>query len=218
MRTPAAGPLPHVEAGPGVWVAVADAPPEDAFAHCLTRGDLADARQLPGRRSGERLGARGVLRTLLAARFPQAATAEISYEPSGRPVLLGHPRLGVSVSHCDGAYTACVALDRAVGVDVQPPPSDVTQALLRWSMRGRQQELGALPPCARATEFAWLWTVKEACGKALGTGLAGPALTVDTPLGALRGTWGPYRWVSLRQHSPIPVSCAFSSVTRGRSR
>ncbi|MFE7778875.1 4'-phosphopantetheinyl transferase family protein [Streptomyces sp. NPDC057445] len=218
MRPGHAGFPPYVEAGPGVWVALARTPLDGTLAHRLTPGDRADARRLPPRRGAERLGARGLLRALLAIRFPEAATADVAYEPSGRPWLLGHPRLGVSVSHGDGAYTACVALDRAVGVDVQPPPPDVEDPLLRWCAPGRRQELTTLSPQDRATEFAWMWTVKEACGKALGTGVAGPALTLDIPRGARRGAWGPYRWVSLREHSPIPLSCAFSSVTRGRPR
>ncbi|MGI5403454.1 4'-phosphopantetheinyl transferase family protein [Streptomyces sp. CA-135486] len=211
---PAGSPL-RIEAGPGVWAALTYAPSGTGL---LTTRDRADAMRLPTRRRIDRLGARGLLRALLSERFPEAATAAVEYEPSGRPVLLDHPRIGISVSHSNGAYAACVALDRAVGIDVQPPPSELADPLLRWCTPNRQQELTALPPHRRATEFAWIWTVKEACGKALGTGLADATFTLDVPCGTARGTWGPYQWVSLRKRSPLPLSCAFSSITKGEFR
>ncbi|MFC8461967.1 4'-phosphopantetheinyl transferase family protein, partial [Streptomyces sp. NPDC057242] len=168
----------------------------------------------PGRRT-DGLGARGLLRALLQDRFPAAAGAGIAYTPAGRPTLLGHPGLGISVSHVAEACAVGVARGRAVGVDVQDPPPDVTDPMVHWCAPAHHEALAALPPADRAREFTWMWTVKEACGKALGTGLAGPALILDVPPGARAGTWGAYRWISLRQHSPIPLSCAFSSTERG---
>ena len=212
MNTRPAGSPLRIEAGPRVWAALAYAPSDTGP---LTTRDRADAMRLPPRRRIDRLGARGLLRALLSERFPEAATAVVEYEPCGRPVLLGHPRIGISVSHSNGAYAACAALDRAVGIDVQPVPSELADPLLRWCTPNRQQELTALPPRRRAAEFAWIWTVKEACGKALGTGLADDTFTLDVPRGTARGTWGPYQWVSLRQRSPLPLSCAFSSIMNG---
>ncbi|NXY94233.1 4'-phosphopantetheinyl transferase superfamily protein [Streptomyces sp. BR123] len=180
-----------------------------------TAADRSTARQLPAQRRTDRLRARGLLRALLRDRFPAAACADIGYMPSGRPVLLGHPRLGISVSHVADACAVGVALDRAVGVDVQSPPQDVSDQLLRWSVPTRRNQLAALPPADRAREFTWMWTVKEACGKATGTGLAGPAFSLDVPPGGRAGSWGDYRWVSLRHQSPIPLTCAFSSTERG---
>ncbi|WP_435188202.1 4'-phosphopantetheinyl transferase family protein [Streptomyces sp. bgisy126] len=214
--TPApAGPPPSVEVGPGVWVALARAHRDAAPARWATAADHDDARRLPPRRRTDRLRARGLLRALLQDRFPVAAGAAIGYTPSGRPTLLGHPGLGISVSHVAEACAVGVAHGRAVGVDVQSPPPDVTGPMVHWCAPAHHEALTALHPADRAREFTWMWTVKEACGKALGTGLAGPALTLDVPPGARAGTWGAYRWVSLRQQSPIPLSCAFSSTERG---
>jgi 4'-phosphopantetheinyl transferase len=212
VTPPPAGAPRQIEAGPGVWVALARAPWDASLTCCATEADRTDARRLAPRRRTERLRARGLLRALLGSRFPAAADAGIGYALSGRPVLVGHPRLGISVSHAAGVYAACAALDRTVGVDVQPPPEDLSDMVLRWCAPARRHALAALPTEARAREFAWMWTVKEACGKALGTGLEGPALTLDVPPGANGGSWGRYRWVSLRHQSSIPLSCAFSSI------
>ncbi|MER5720023.1 4'-phosphopantetheinyl transferase superfamily protein [Streptomyces sp. NPDC002132] len=212
MTPPPAGAPRQIEAGPGVWVATAGAPWDTLLARYATGADRTDVRRPAHRRHTERLRARGLLRTLLGSHFPAVADVGIGYARSGRPVLVGQARLGISLSHADGVYAACVALDRTVGVDVQPPPADLSDPVLRWCAPARRHALAALPPEARAREFAWMWTVKEACGKALGTGLAGPALTLDVPPGANSGSWGRYRWVSLRQQSSIPLSCAFSSV------
>ncbi|NBH07026.1 4'-phosphopantetheinyl transferase superfamily protein, partial [Amycolatopsis sp. SID8362] len=67
----------------------------------------------------------------------------------------------------------------------------------------------ALPRARRAREFAWVWTVQEACVKAAGTGLGGRPWSIDVRPGALSGRWGGFTWLSLRTRSPVPLSCAF---------
>lgn len=198
-----------------MWVTLAHPPEDTPLTGLTTAADRRAARQLPPRRRTDRLRTRGLLRALLRDRFPAAAGADIGYTPSGRPVLLGHPRLCISVSHVADACAVGVAFDRAVGVDVQTPPQDVSAQMLAWSVPARRDQLAALPPADRAREFTWMWTVKEACGKAAGTGMAGPAFSLDVPLGGRAGRWGDYRWVSLRHASPIPLTCAFSSTERG---
>ncbi|MGW2640678.1 4'-phosphopantetheinyl transferase family protein [Streptomyces sp. NPDC001348] len=197
------------EAAPGLWVALADGCPPRGH---LTERDLADAAALPPVRAAERLAARRALRGLLAARFPAARDADVVYRAHGRPALAGWPGIGISVSHDGDAVAACAALGRAVGLDVQHAPPSVADALLRRCARDRAEVLTRLPPGQRAQEFAWLWTVQEACVKAAGTGLAGRPWSIDVPLPATRGTWGPYRWISLRGRATVPLSIAHTAL------
>ncbi|MEU7576083.1 4'-phosphopantetheinyl transferase superfamily protein [Streptomyces sp. NPDC041068] len=198
----------QLEVAPGVWVALhtADPPPGP-----LTAADVAVAERLPPWRARELLAGRRVLRALLAARFPEAADAPIRYRPGGRPVLAGRPRLGISVSHDRDATAACAGLDRAVGVDVQYAPERVRPSLLRRCAHDRAEELARLPAERRGAEFAWLWTVQEACAKAEGSGLAGRPWRIAVPPGRRAGSWGRYTWACLRDHSPLPCSVAYDT-------
>ena len=75
--------------------------------------------------------------------------------------------------------------------------------------------LAGLPMAQRSREFAWVWTVQEACVKAAGTGFAGRPWSIDVPARAAHGRWGRYRWRSLRGVSPVPFSCAFVGMEAG---
>lgn len=172
--------------------------------------DLASARVMAPRRRAEFLAGRAALRQLLRTVRPGLADAAVRADPRGRPGLAGHPEVGISVSHDGDTFAVAVAPGRRVGVDVQLPPVEPSDNLLRRCLRERADQLAALPPAGRGGELAWVWTVQEACVKATGEGLAGRPWSIDVPLGRRRGRWGPYAWVSLRDHSPIPLSCAFT--------
>lgn len=178
----------------------------------LTDSDLAGAAHLHGVRAREHLAARRALRALLSARFPRAREAEVVYTRRGRPWLAGWPRLGISVSHDGDAVAACAALDHAVGLDVQHAPDDLSDALVRRCARERAEDLNRLPQRQRAREFAWLWTVQEACVKAAGTGLSGRPWSIDVPVPRTSGAWRGYRWVSLRRGASVPLSCAYAPL------
>ncbi|MFI8345174.1 4'-phosphopantetheinyl transferase family protein [Streptomyces sp. NPDC085639] len=92
-------------------------------------------------------------------------------EPHGRPAVTGNP-LHFSLSHTgDIAYIALAALP--VGVDIEKTPSPETVAdVIRSLHPDETAELGALPPAERPEALARLWSRKEACLKATGTGLA----------------------------------------------
>ncbi|MFJ2955456.1 4'-phosphopantetheinyl transferase superfamily protein [Streptomyces sp. NBC_00669] len=220
---PATGPGLRLEAAPGIWVALHerrgachdeerfDRHQEPAPHVPPTREDLAAADGLPPWRAAELLAGRGLLRALLRARYPEAAGAPVVYEPGGRPALAGRPRIGISISHDRGAVAVCAALDRAVGVDVQHVPAEVRPALLRRCTQGRAEEWARLPAERRTTEFAWLWTVQEACVKAEGSGFAGRPWRVRVRPAARAGSWGRYCWVSLRDRTSLPLSVAYGA-------
>ncbi|SEC38593.1 4'-phosphopantetheinyl transferase [Streptomyces sp. 3213] len=187
----------------------------------LHRDDLAQAEGLPSWRAEEFLAGRATLRRLIHEVRPDLADTAIRPDAQGRPCLVGHPDIGVSISHDGGLSAAAVAPGRRVGVDVQLPPAELSEGMLRRCLKGHAAQLEKLTAAERAREFAWVWTVQESCVKAAGTGLAGRPWSIAVPPGHRHGRWGRYRWASLRDSSPIPVSCAFTPREdpddRGRS-
>ncbi|MER7083461.1 4'-phosphopantetheinyl transferase [Saccharopolyspora kobensis] len=171
--------------------------------------DLARTAGMPAWRAREFLAGRSLLRSMLRELYPEAAELEVTASGNGKPHLLGAQGLGVSVSHDSGVVAVCVAPGREVGVDVQGPPEKLERALVRRCLRAYTDEVMQLPSARRALEFAWVWTVQEACVKATGEGIGGRPWAIDVPPGASTGSWGSYRWVSLRGASEVPLSCAF---------
>ncbi|MEU1300137.1 4'-phosphopantetheinyl transferase family protein [Streptomyces shenzhenensis] len=179
--------------------------------------DLAAAAGLPPWRAAERLAGRAALRELLARVRPQLADAEVVAAPGRPPRLTGAPGVAVSVSHDGDAVAAAVALDGPVGVDVQQVPDRDHDRLLRRCLGPWAAEAARWPREERRRELAWVWTAQEACVKAAGTGLRGRPWTIAVPPHATGGRWRDLRWVSLRDRSAVPLSCAFHDPTDGLS-
>ncbi|MFI0221167.1 4'-phosphopantetheinyl transferase family protein [Streptomyces lydicus] len=192
-----------------LWVTTATA---DRVPPSTQPGDLRRAQAMPEWRAREFLAGRGLLRQLLATVRPALAGADLTADRRGKPGLRGHPGIGISVSHSQGALAAGVAVGRALGVDVQRPGTHVTPSFARRLLGDRAGRLAALPPARAAEEVAWVWTAQEACVKADGTGLAGRPWTIDVTPGARTGRWGALRWIALRDHSALPLSCAFRTA------
>ena len=143
--------------------------------------------------------ARALLRRILGA------DREIAAEPGGRPYLPECPRTGISLSHSGGLVAAAVGHGRVVGVDVEETV-EFDPAVAR---RCGAPDLVSLPGDRRAQELTRIWTVQEACVKALGLGLRGRPWTVPVE----RGTWRGLRWIS-GQCDDFSVSCAFGPVEK----
>lgn len=198
-----------LQVSPGVWVARGERGQwarTDPHPH-----DRAAAAELPEWRVEEFLASRALLRHLLRATQPELAEVPVRAEEQGRPVLAGHPDKGISISHDGDAVAVAFAPHRRVGVDVQQPPDNVPDGLLRRCLGEHTRDLGALPERGRAAELAWVWTAQEACVKAAGTGMSGRPWAIDIPPGRLRGQWHDFQWISLRGRSQTPLSCAFSA-------
>ncbi|ANZ39065.1 hypothetical protein BBK82_26310 [Lentzea guizhouensis] len=168
----------------------------------LHPADVQAAAHLSVVRAHEYAAARGLLRSLLA----ELGEVKIAVRESGQPYLPDHSDLSISLAH-DGGYVAAACRrgkGLGVGVDVQLPVS-ASPGLLRRCGVG---ELAELPEGERDLEFAWVWTVQEACVKATGEGLSGRPWTIPVARGQASGTWRGVRWSRLR-HSAVPVSVAF---------
>jgi 4'-phosphopantetheinyl transferase len=101
--------------------------------------------------------------------------------------------------------SAVVSAGPVSRVDVQVP-FPVRDAMIRRCC-GEPARLGPL----RDLEFAWIWSVQEACVKATGAGISGRPWTVPVQVGQTVGRWESLRWRAFRDGWPVPVSCAAGS-------
>jgi 4'-phosphopantetheinyl transferase len=104
---------------------------------------------------------------------------EVRHEESGRPVVDG---LAVSLSHARGLVAVAASRRGPVGVDLESRREfEIDGMARRWF---DPTELTWLYQQSDQVEaFLWLWTAKEAVGKALGRGLRGAGLRRVMPVG-----------------------------------
>lgn len=124
------------------------------------------------------LAAHCALRELLSKRTGvPAAELQFSEGPFGKPALSSELRCAFNMSHSDDVALVAMA-DAAeageIGVDVEmlrPMPDAVALARQNFSA-SECAELAATPPADQALAFLLGWTRKEACLKAIGSGLS----------------------------------------------
>jgi phosphopantetheinyl transferase len=151
-----------------------------AAAGWLTAEELTRAEHLsPDARARHMVG-RAVLRLLAAEGIgtaqPQAVIVAETAE--GKPFLPEAPDLRVSVAHSDGSVVVAAFRRADIGVDVDSLgrfTPDVHRLAARVFAPDESARLAKLEPAAAGVEFMRHWIVKEAVGKALGTGYV-PAL------------------------------------------
>jgi len=110
-----------------------------------------------------------------------ADAIEVGHEPGGRPYLRGRgAHLHVSVSHSWRVAAVATSPLAAVGVDVEAvQPLPALELARRWLPATEAAWVEGQPPDRQVRAFLALWTVKEAVGKAYGTGLRGGGLRRD---------------------------------------
>lgn len=91
--------------------------------------------------------------------------------PHGKPYAIGHP-VHFSLSHV-GDHVLIAVAGKPVGVDIEAVPAPgLVRDVARELHATERDELTVLPEALRPTAFARCWARKEACLKAVGTGLA----------------------------------------------
>ncbi len=118
------------------------------------------------------------LRQLLAQRLG-AEPRDLRFRegPHGKPALdeARHPQRCVfNLSHCDDEALVAIATEGEIGVDIEllrPMPDALTLARRSFS-REECAELEATDGASRDLAFFTAWTRKEACLKAVGSGLS----------------------------------------------
>jgi 4'-phosphopantetheinyl transferase len=134
----------------------------------------------------EYVACRATLRRLLG-RFAGVPATEVrfGYGAHGKPFLDGRAGPRFNVAHSGGAALFAFALDREVGVDVEPLARQADALAIARSVfsAGEIAEIAALPAERVAERFLTFWTRKEAYAKALGRGLSLPFTRVDVASG-----------------------------------
>jgi 4'-phosphopantetheinyl transferase len=118
---------------------------------------------------------------------------------------LGKPRIAAprvnprdfSLSHTSGLTVCAVSNVGPLGIDVESHTSAarLTTLASRVFSREEQIHLARTPTRDRGPESVWLWTLKEALLKAIGTGLHTPMVNVSVPLdGSMVRGQKPTQW------------------------
>ncbi len=133
-------------------------------------------KKLSGRRLAEARSAQGLCRELWED-YPDAAGGGafvLEEDQNGKPFLLRSP-LHVSLSH-SGGYTAAAVADVPLGIDLQLLRDISPGVLKRLYSPEEIRWIGLAGGKDSQKRAIRLWTMKEAYGKLLGTGLfGGPA-------------------------------------------
>jgi 4'-phosphopantetheinyl transferase len=176
-----AGPIsPHIEAGEiHLWRAGLDDPIRLAGAEAvLSREEALRTRKFVREVDRERfVAAHGALRMVLGLYLsaePQAL--EFQAGPKGKPSLVQtFTDLRFNLSHSADLALIAVTRGREVGVDVEhvDPEIDFDPIAEHYFEPKEAWDLRIAPPEERVSRFFDLWTRKEACLKAEGSGLGG---------------------------------------------
>jgi 4'-phosphopantetheinyl transferase len=163
-----------------LWlVSLAQGSESDDGAELLDAQERARAARFAFERDRRRyIDAHVALRRLLAERTGRRPGAlEFEIGAFGKPRLAGMPRFAFSLSHSEDLALIALAdgVDPGVeiGVDLERvrPLHDLDALALQCLTAAERLQLAALPAPQRPLAFLQCWTRKEACLKALGTGL-----------------------------------------------
>ncbi len=169
---------------------------------------------------------RGLLRVLLGTYLHQnPSQVRFVYEANGRPALAGDPEENhpsFSQTHSHGLALYAITWRRAVGVDVEyhRSHSDYLKIAEQFFSPREADTLRGRADGSQVRDFFALWTCKEACLKALGTGLSLPLDQVEVDVGeagfpvvrSIKGDSHEAAEWSLRQFVPKPDYSAALAV------
>lgn len=159
-----------------LWLVSLGSLPGAAILAELSPAERARAERFRQDRDRRRyLASHAALRQVLAQHLGVLA-AELRFDegPHGKPRLVDHPDCHFNLSHSGELALIGIGIDAAIGVDIESlVPMPDAEALARLHFTASEQEaLASLSMADRDAGFLRLWTRKEACLKALGTGLS----------------------------------------------
>ncbi|MGE3830238.1 MAG: 4'-phosphopantetheinyl transferase superfamily protein [Parvibaculaceae bacterium] len=157
------------------WCApVADLLPGAAI---LDDADRAHAGRFRQQADRDRItAARILLRHALTGEAPEIAPEAWHFRtgPNGKPLMAeGLPKLHFNLSHAAEAVAVAVSTRHPVGIDIESIAIEDRAGIIPDMLTAREMErLAALGPHPRWREFMRIWTLKEACAKAMGLGMS----------------------------------------------
>lgn len=135
------------------------------------------------------VAAHALARTMLSAQAGRQPTGwRFSTNAHGKPEVIGEagvPRLRFNLSHTRGLVAVALTLENAIGIDVEAiDPKRLSFSLAERTFAPAEVAMLRETPSADLPEALFgIWTLKEACIKAMGQGLAVPlqafTLTLD---------------------------------------
>jgi 4'-phosphopantetheinyl transferase len=196
-RTELAAPAPF-----RVWMLALDSWPDSAALETLSPAERERAQRFRFEHLRRRhLASHVALREALAEFNGEPEASQQFVEgPFGKPALVSQ-RCAFNMSHSDDVAVIAVAPQGEIGVDVEllRPVKDGLEIARRNFTPAEHQQLLAAPAEQRDLVFMRIWTRKEACLKAVGSGFSiAPAcfeagaetaprqLAMPTPAGAVR--------------------------------
>jgi 4'-phosphopantetheinyl transferase len=168
----------RIEIGAGFELYLCDLtiPPSREQEACLSAGEQHKATRFVFERDRRRYRAAHVqLRALLSGRCGVAPAAlEFAEGQFGKPRLNALPDCAFNLSHSEDLAVVLIANHGEVGVDIEMLRSmpDAQVLAERNFSRSECKSLRAVEPGARDRAFLTGWTRKEACLKAIGSGLS----------------------------------------------
>jgi 4'-phosphopantetheinyl transferase len=161
-----------------VWFAFFEdlAPRVNSFLATLGEDEIEKAGRFKFKKDRDQyMLARGLLREILS-QYTGIDPKELrfGYGTQGKPFLIPEPNVAFNLSHAQGAVLCAVAIDCAVGVDLEYLREDIDDQALaeRCFSPSEVAALAGLSPKGQKKAFFVCWTRKEAYIKALGEGLS----------------------------------------------
>jgi 4'-phosphopantetheinyl transferase len=147
----------------------------------LTQQEQAQQRRFFFEKDRHRFLVTRALTREVLSRYVPVAPADWRFEPDGygKPHIVDPAglakRISFNISHTDGLVAIGVALDRALGIDVESIQRQAPLPIAgRYFAPFESEALRRLPPHAQPRRFWELWTLKESYIKARGMGLSIP--------------------------------------------
>ncbi len=167
------------------WEGLAEEAAVDAWEEFLDAGERDRCRRLgPGDARRQYVAGHGLVRQTLSRYADVEARAwRFAPGPHGKPQIAQPAEaewLGFNLSHTHGLAACAVAAGLEVGVDVERVDSGeaIEEAAELFLAPSERADCAGLAGAARTRRLYEYWTLKEACTKALGVGLALPPASV----------------------------------------
>lgn len=158
-----------------LWRADLDSAPTPAAVACLSDDEWERARRFVFARDRHRfVAAHAALRSTLAQQTGiPGALLDFTLGAFGKPLLIEPVGLHFNLSHSQSVALIAISNGAEIGVDVEllRPMPDAAALAADYFTAAEQRALASLPSEQRDRAFLVGWTRKEACLKAVGTGL-----------------------------------------------